>query len=63
MRIRIPESTEALPRRIQNTPETLQPLNLAGVDQQSIEPAGFGAILAGVEDTLAPEHDLLLLIE
>jgi hypothetical protein len=42
---------------------TLQSLDQAGVDQQSIEAAGFRPALAGVEHALASQHDLLLLLE
>src|SRR6267142_7211674 len=37
-----------------------KPLDHPGVDQQPVEPFGFGAGLAGVEHPLAAEHDALL---
>src|SRR3954454_841872 len=37
-----------------------KPLDETCLDQQSIEPARLGAVLAGVEYTLAAEHDVLL---
>src|ERR1700754_2072957 len=41
----------------------LQILDDPGVDQESVEAPCFGAVLAGVEQALAAEHDLLLLLE
>src|SRR5690242_8105947 len=41
----------------------LEALDESGLDQQSIEPAGFRAVLAGVEYALATEHDVLLFLE
>src|SRR5215203_4155210 len=40
-----------------------QPLDHPGVDQEAVEAARFGALLAGVERAVAAEHDALLLGE
>src|SRR6202035_3771610 len=41
----------------------LQSVDQAGVDQEPVEAAGFGAVLAAVEHPLAAQHDVLLLLE
>src|SRR5580693_4598462 len=41
----------------------LQSVDHPGVDQQPVEPAGFGAAPAGVKYAPAAQHDVLLLLE
>src|SRR6202022_4850245 len=45
------------------TIRALQSPHQAGVDQEPVEATGFRAVLAGVKQTLAAQHDLLLLLE
>src|SRR3984893_3683397 len=42
---------------------SLQSVHQASVYQKPVEAAGFRAVLAGVEHSLAAQHDLLLLLE
>src|SRR5713101_3949941 len=51
------------PARAQASPARLQSPHEAGVDQEPVEAAGFRAVLAGIEQALAAQHDLLLLLE
>src|SRR5882724_10409249 len=55
-------------RRHDNGPADLKSANLQtvhqpGIDQKPVEAAGFRAVPAGVEQTLAAKHDAFLLLE
>jgi hypothetical protein len=43
--------------------EALEIFHKSRIDQQAVEALGFRALLAGVEQTLATEHDLFLFRE
>ena len=45
------------------TCNSLQSLDLPGIDQEPVEALRLGAVVAGIEHALAPQHDLLLLFE
>src|SRR5262245_23481341 len=49
--------------RQMRVPVGLQALDQAGIDQQSIEAARLGAVIAAIKDAAAAPHDLLLLRE
>src|SRR5436190_7322488 len=42
---------------------SLQSADQASVDQEPVETAGLGALLAGIEQALAAQHDFLLFLE
>jgi hypothetical protein len=50
-------------RRLEPELVVLQSVDQAGFNQQPVEPARFGAGIAGIEHAPAPQHDLLLLLE
>src|SRR4051812_23087768 len=52
-----------LPASAMTAPSSLEVLHKSRLDQQAVEAPRLGAVLAGIEQALAAEHDILLLLK